>query len=75
MRPKIIYRLLHKKCNILLGRELKKVAELKRRALKKRLSVEHYALYKVFSTDFTYKIRKFRSLNQSQIDQLIFRDK
>nr|YP_010377420.1 hypothetical protein NDC64_mgp21 [Navicula tsukamotoi]QYB23107.1 hypothetical protein [Navicula tsukamotoi] len=69
---KISYRLLHKNCNQDLGKIQKTESEAKRRELKKSLGSDKYRSFKSFSKDFTNCIKKLRTLNSFQVNQILF---
>merc|ERR1712173_386572 len=68
----VSYRLLHKNCNQDLGRTQKVESEAKRRELKKNLSADKYQSFVSFSKDFTNRIKKLRTLNSFQVNQILF---
>ena len=68
----ISYRLLHKNCNQNLGKIQKTESEAKGRELKKSLSSDKYQSFKSFEKDFTYRIKKLRTLNSFQVNQILF---
>jgi len=68
----VSYRLLHKNCNQDLGKTQKVESEAKRRELKKNLSADKYQSFVSFSKDFTKRIRKLRTLNSFQVNQILF---
>lgn len=69
---KVSFRLLHKNCNQNLARAQKSDSESKRRELKKSLSSDKYEKFKLFSKNFTNRIKKLRSLNNFQVNEILF---
>jgi hypothetical protein len=68
----VSYSLLHKNCNQNLGQIQKIESELKRRELKKNLSPDKYESFKFFEKDFTNRMKKLRTLNIFQVNQILF---
>ena len=68
---KVEYRLLHKECNQLLGKELKIFADDQIRQFKKKYSSKKISKFNLFSKEFSTHIKKIRQLNQMQIDKIL----
>ena len=68
---KVEYRLLHKECNQLLGKELKTFADDQIRQFKKEYSPRKISQFNLFSKEFSIHIKKIRQINQMQIDKIL----
>jgi len=68
---RVEYRLLHKKCNQLLGKELKILADDQIRQFKKKYSSEKIFKFNLFSKEFSTRIKKIRQLNQMQTGKIL----
>jgi len=71
VHKKIEYRLLHKECNQLLGKELKVFADGQIRQFKKEYSPKKFSQFNLFSKEFSIHIKKIRQLNQMQTDKIL----
>jgi hypothetical protein len=71
VHKKVEYRLLHKECNQVLGKELKTFADDQIRQFKKKYSPKKISQFNLFSKKFSIHIKKIRQLNQMQIDKIL----
>jgi len=71
VHKKVEYRLLHKECNQLLGKELKTFADDQTRHFKKEYSPKKISQFNLFSKEFSTHIKKIRQLNQMQTDKIL----
>jgi len=69
---KVEYRLLHKECQQLLGKELKILEDDQIRQFKKKYSPKKISEFNLFLKEFSTRIKKIRQLNQIQIDKILF---
>lgn len=68
---KVEYRLLHRECNQLLGKKVKSFADDQIRKFKNKYSSDRISEFKVFSKEFSIRIKIIRQLNQMQIEKIL----